>query len=1426
MNQTTPLRVFAYLGLVYAFAACSSESPSTSGSTPCVVDAQCAATESCLGGFCIPVFATGDVAPIEDVAGDIADAEDVEPEGDAPPDSEEDAAPDSEPDVPPVLECEVEDRNACGGCDSLTLAGREFVPGSSCGACGGGVVVCDGPNSIRCSGAAGRNECQGCEFLPGPIGAGCGVCGNGGLACADSPIGVECSGATTNPCGGCAPLDEEPGTSCDEGAGAGVWLCQGAELTTCGVGSDATNVCGGSDELTYRGEPAVVGAPCGPSLIGALICGDSDELQCTVDDSPNSCGGAALLAGEPGETCALAADCGAVSATWRCADEVLAEELGIVPFDGVVCMPGADRPENVCGGCTALDGQPGSACEDGAGIWICSGPDGVFCQDGDPGCDLNLCGGCDELLESLGTACGICETGIVACDGPNAVSCFGELAEDDAINECGGCGPLSFGGRQAAPGDSCGVCGSGSLACAGPDGLTCEDDAGPAALNECGGCGLIEEELGESCGDCDTGIWICAIGGSRAICAGGRGASGLNACGGCDEMGGLGEECGSCGGVWACDETAAICDSDVLENVCGVCGPPLAGAPGDACGECGTGDLACAGDGLSFTCEGDLGAAAYNDCGGCTEFTDELGESCGPCGDGNWVCGDDDDSLVCSDGEPELNECGGCAPLSADPGDPCGVCGSGAWSCGGADTTICFGDAGAGARNLCGGCAELEGAPTSACGACGTGAWQCDGEEAVECIGGSAELNECGGCAALDASLGSTCGTCDTGIVACDGIDATFCEGDEGPGILNGCGGCTELANPPGGGCGECGSGTYGCDGTDATICEGDAGLGATNACGGCGVLDGAPETSCGTCGTGLWRCSGDLASVTCDGDAGAGALNACGGCAALAGELGAACGACDSGVFACDGTEALLCEGEEPLNACGGCGSLSGSPDAPCGTCDTGRLTCNDELDGLDCLGDEGAGALNDCGGCEEMPGDEGDVCGDCSTHVLACDGTGFECTTDAACPPCEDGIQNGDESDIDCGGDCDGCPIGGSCDGPTDCTSGLCAGGLCTALPGCDDGVENGSETGLDCGGPDCEGCPNGGGCVANSDCGSGYCDVGLCADEPTCDDGIQNAAETDVDCGGGECGPCVVAESCIEDVDCGVAWTCEAFVCTPLTLSNPWIAFVAPGPLALDVVFLIRADGTGLTQLGTTDIVQFDPVWSPDGQYLAYRTFGAPAPIRIVELATGTVTSLSPGLSSYSGPSWSPVGDALIVEGTEVGNSDLWIVPVDGSAPYQAGVTPFSDAAPDWQFRHEVFIVQDESGIFEVFSRDLRTLTDTRRTSGSAILGGPDASWTDDRVAFVRRTSSVTSQAIVWNTVTGTFQAVGTGESVGPSFYPDASQMVVIDRSPTGLDIFIADPATGALVRQVTDTSTTEGSLAVSPLESADIDVWLVP
>jgi hypothetical protein len=61
----------------------------------------------------------------------------------------------------------------------------------------------------------------------------------------------------------------------------------------------------------------------------------------------------------------------------------------------------------------------------------------------------------------------------------------------------------------------------------------------------------------------------------------------------------------------------------------------------------------------------------------------------------------------------------------------------------------------------------------------------------------------------------------------------------------------------------------------------------------------------------------------------------------------------------------------------------------------------------------------------------------------------------------------------------------------------------------PTCSDGIKNGSETGVDCGGPNCPRCEIGRTCAVNTDCGTSRCGDGLgsgntcrsCAEDGVC-------------------------------------------------------------------------------------------------------------------------------------------------------------------------------------------------------------------------------------------------------------------------------------------------------------------------------------
>ena len=209
--------------------------------------------------------------------------------------------------------------------------------------------------------------------------------------------------------------------------------------------------------------------------------------------------------------------------------------------------------------------------------------------------------------------------------------------------------------------------------------------------------------------------------------------------------------------------------------------------------------------------------------------------------------------------------------------------------------------------------------------------------------------------------------------------------------------------------------------------------------------------------------------------------------------------------------------------SAAGGAGVTSGvagevgSP--PAMSCGAGECCSTDE----ECA----AGEVCDNGACRPCAsGEDLSAC-----QLPLCPGP--------ACPEasCSDGVANGRETGVDCGGGCpETCVAGTTCNLDVDCASGLCSGGSCAAAS-CDDAVRNGGESDVDCG-PGCPSpCPAGASCASDTDCESGlFCaeSTGLCT-SGSCQDGAQSGNEVLADCGGGDCPGCPVGSPCSAAVDC---------------------------------------------------------------------------------------------------------------------------------------------------------------------------------------------------------------------------------------------------------------------------------------------------
>jgi hypothetical protein len=184
-----------------------------------------------------------------------------------------------------------------------------------------------------------------------------------------------------------------------------------------------------------------------------------------------------------------------------------------------------------------------------------------------------------------------------------------------------------------------------------------------------------------------------------------------------------------------------------------------------------------------------------------------------------------------------------------------------------------------------------------------------------------------------------------------------------------------------------------------------------------------------------------------------------------------------------------------------------------------------------------------------EETGVDCGGSCKSCkSTCVKNSDCQSGEQCTAGKCiivAECNNGRRDLFETDIDCGDVCEKCVPGQMCRYSSDCqNNGACVKDeksnnekLICAEPACDDEIKNGEETGIDCGG-DCEPCLEEDlkKCSSTKDCKRWEeCKNGMCIVLPECSDSQQQGSETDVDCGGKTCAPCADGLKCTRYDDC---------------------------------------------------------------------------------------------------------------------------------------------------------------------------------------------------------------------------------------------------------------------------------------------------
>ncbi|HEX7315495.1 MAG TPA: hypothetical protein VF297_16365 [Pyrinomonadaceae bacterium] len=230
----------------------------------------------------------------------------------------------------------------------------------------------------------------------------------------------------------------------------------------------------------------------------------------------------------------------------------------------------------------------------------------------------------------------------------------------------------------------------------------------------------------------------------------------------------------------------------------------------------------------------------------------------------------------------------------------------------------------------------------------------------------------------------------------------------------------------------------------------------------------------------------------------------------------------------------------------------------------------------------------------------------------------------------------------------------------------------------------------------------------------------------------------------------------------------------------------------------IFLMNADGGNQRPLrGGSPVNGFNFVWSPDGTRLAYPSGGDVYVVEVVAPGGGDSTAAPVNISSGKPagsldiePSWAPGGGRLVVRNSTncPGCSDLYTLNADGSGRTQITFAVGAEANPRWSPVGQQIAYENLNG-----ARDLYVVnadgTGAVKVSGDVGSFGP-AAWAPDgtRLAFV---SGIGGNAYAANADGSGLTQLSDLHASGSVFWsPDCAKVAFHNDNGTFVDIYVVN------------------------------------